>query len=265
MCRTGASGGSVPTGCMLLSDEAAGLLPGEFRRAGSGKGEQSAPAHGDDMAPPSGHGLLPMLVLGTFALGRLTRGQENSTLIFTRENTIRNCSCSADVRDCDDSLASLVCSCKTVLPRAAPPTSYSGHLTVWFTDTSALGLLLNFTRVRDLKLSLCGSNTLPPGYLAVCGLQRLRVSAVAKPPSPEQSLLVRGGGDRGPGDRPVSLRTGRHACTYVSFLDVTLFNRASSLKSYSIENVAASSLPNFSPFKNVPLLSNDSYVVTFIY
>lgn len=219
------------------------------------------------MAPPAGHGLLPVLVLGTFALDRFARGQENGTLIFTKENAIRSCSCSAGVRDCDYSLANLMCSCHTVSPFAAEPTSYSGHLTVWFTDTSALGLLLNFTWVRDLKLSLCGTNTLPTEYLAVCGLKRLRVHSEAKHPSPEQSLLLRSGGDSGPREQPVLSHTGQHTCRYVSFLDMTLFNRASSLKSYSIENVAgtANNFPDFSPFKSFPILSNNSYVVTFIY
>lgn len=219
------------------------------------------------MAPPSGHSLLLICVLGIFALDCFTRGQKNSTLIFTRENTIRKCSCSADIQDCDYSLASLMCSCKTVLPFAVERTSYSGRLTIWFTDTSALGLLLNFTLVQDLKLSLCSTNTLPTEYLAICGLKRLRINTEAKHPSPEQSLLIRSGGEHDPREQPLSLHTGWQTCMYVSFLDMALFNRESSLKSYSIENVAsiANNFPYFSHFKTFPVLSNKSYVVTFIY
>ncbi|XP_058379007.1 uncharacterized protein C21orf62 homolog [Diceros bicornis minor] len=219
------------------------------------------------MAPPSGHSPFLISALGIFVLGCFTRGQKNSTLIFTKENTIRNCSCSADIRDCDYSLANLMCSCKTVLPFAVERTSYNGRLTIWFTDTSALGLLLNFTQVRDLKLSLCSTNTLPTEYLAICGLKRLRVSTEAKRPSPEQSLLIHDGGESAPREKPMLLHKGWQACMYISFLDMALFNRESSLKSYSIENVAsiANNFPHFSYFKTFPFLSNRSYVVTVIY
>ncbi|XP_066222032.1 exosomal polycystin-1-interacting protein [Saccopteryx leptura] len=216
---------------------------------------------GTRMAPPSGHSLLLISMLGILVLDHLTRGQ-NSTLIFTKENIIRNCSCPVDIQDCDYSLASLLCSCKTALLWATEPLSYSGHLTVWFTDASALGLLLNFTLVQDLKLSLCSANTLPTAYLAICGLKRLRINTEAKHPVPEQSLLIHSE----PREKPM-WHTGWQSCTYVSFLDMALFNRESSLRSYSIENVAniANNFPSFSDLKTFPILSNKSYVVTFIY
>ncbi|XP_012301714.2 polycystin-1-interacting protein 1 [Aotus nancymaae] len=219
------------------------------------------------MAPPPRHCLLLISALGVFALNRVTRGQKNSTLIFTKENTIRNCSCSADIRDCDYSLANLMCSCKTVLPLTVERTSYNGHLTIWFTDTSALGRLLNFTLVQDLKLSLCSTNTLPTEYLAICGLKRLRINMEAKHPFPEQSLFIHSGGDGDSRDKPMWLHKGWQPCMYISFLDMALFNRDSSLKSYSIENVTsiANNFPDFSYFKTFPMPSNKSYVVTFIY
>lgn len=201
-------------------------------------------------------------MLGTLALGRLSRGRPSSTLIFTRADTVRECSCPAAMRDCDYSLASLLCRCRAALPAAGEPASYSGHLTVWFTDSSALGLLLNFTLVRDLKLSLCSASTLPTQYLAVCGLQRLRVHTEAKRPAPEQSLLLQGAPGAGP-----TRHSGWQPCADVSFLDMALFNRASSLRAYSVENVAniARHFPYFSHFGTFPSLSNKSYVVTFIY
>ncbi|XP_077621548.1 exosomal polycystin-1-interacting protein [Crocuta crocuta] len=219
------------------------------------------------MAPPSGHSLLLTSALGLLVLDCFTGGQKNSTLIFTKENTIRNCSCAADVRDCDYSLANLMCSCNTVLPAAIEQASYNDRLTIWFTDASALGLLLNFTLVRDLKLSLCGPNTLPTEYLAICGLKRLRISTEAQRPAPDQSLLIDHGRENEPREKPVRLPRGWQTCMYVSFLDMALFNRKSSLKAYSIENVAntANSLPHFSYFETFPILSNKSYVVTFIY
>ncbi|XP_003797113.1 uncharacterized protein C21orf62 homolog [Otolemur garnettii] len=219
------------------------------------------------MARPPGHCLLLICALGIFVGNHFAAGQRNSTLIFTRENTIRNCSCSADIRDCDYSLANLMCSCKTVLPFAVEQTSYSGHLTIWFTDTSVLGRLLNFTLVQDLKLSLCSTNTLPTEYLAICGLKRLRVNTEAKQPFPEQSLLVHSGADSDSKLQPMSLGKGWQTCMYVTFLDMALFNRDSSLRAYSIENVAsiANNFPDFSYFKTFPMPSNQSYVVTFIY
>ncbi|KFO21606.1 uncharacterized protein C21orf62 homolog [Fukomys damarensis] len=231
------------------------------------KQEEHAGPHWAGMALPSRHCLLLIGALGIFALDCFTKGQKNSTLIFTKENTIRNCSCSADIRDCDYSLANLMCSCKTILPFAAERTSYKGHLTIWFTDSSVLGRLLNFTPVQDLKLSLCSSNTLPTEYLAVCGLKRLRISTEAKYPFPEQSLLIHSGGDSDSPATPTSSHKGWEACMYISFLDVALFNRDSSLKSYSIENIAsiANDLPDFSHFKAFPMPNNKSYVVTIIY
>ncbi|XP_008066649.1 uncharacterized protein C21orf62 homolog [Carlito syrichta] len=219
------------------------------------------------MALPPRYCLFLLGMLGIFALNYLTQGQTNSTLIFTKENTIRNCSCSADIRDCDYSLANLMCSCKTVLPFAVEQASYDGRLTIWFTDTFTLGRLLNFTLVQDLKLSLCSTNTLPTEYLAICGLKRLRISTEAKQPFPEQSLLIHSGGNSDFKEKPTSLHRGWQTCLYVSFLDMALFNRGSSLKSYSIENVAstANNFPGFSYFKSFPGSSNKSYVVTFIY
>ncbi|KAI5933550.1 exosomal polycystin-1-interacting protein [Manis javanica] len=219
------------------------------------------------MAPPSGPSLLLISTLSIFTLNSFTRGQKNSTLIFTKENTIRNCSCSADIRDCDYSLANLMCSCKTVLPFAGERASYSGHLTIWFTDTSALGLLLNFTLVRDLKLSLCSTNTLPTEYLAICGLRRLRINTEAKQSSLEQSLLLYSSGENETREKPMLLHKDWQTCMYISFLDMALFNRESSLKSYSIENVAsiANKFPSFSYFNTFPVLRNKGYVVTFIY
>ncbi|XP_073928887.1 exosomal polycystin-1-interacting protein [Castor canadensis] len=210
--------------------------------------------------------LLLISALGFFALDHFTKGQKNSTLIFTKENIIRNCSCPADIRDCDYSLANLMCSCKTVLPFTVEQTSYSGHLTIWFTDISVLGHLLNFTLVQDLKLSLCSPNTLPTEYLAICGLKRLRINTEAKHPFPEQSLLIHSSRDDNSREKQMSHK-GWQACTFISFLDMALFNRDSSLKSYSVENISniASDFPDFSYFKTFPMPSNESYVVTVIY
>ncbi|XP_051047824.1 uncharacterized protein C21orf62 homolog [Phodopus roborovskii] len=213
------------------------------------------------MTPPSSLCLLLLGAVGIFAPGHFTKGQKNSTLIFTKGNAIWNCSCPVDIRDCDYSLANLVCSCKSVLPFATEQTSYHDDLTIWFTDAATLGRLLEFTLVQDLKLSLCGSNTLPTKYLALCGLKRLRINAEAKHPSREQSLLIH---SRRQGS---SSYKGCQACVFISVLDMALFNRDSSLKSYSIDNISslAGDFPGFPYFKTSPMPNNKSYVVTIIY
>ncbi|XP_006886858.1 PREDICTED: uncharacterized protein C21orf62 homolog [Elephantulus edwardii] len=218
------------------------------------------------MTQSSVHCSLLISAMGMFALSYFTKGQENTTLIFTKESTIRNCSCSADIQDCDYSLANLMCSCKTILPFAIEQTSYHGRLTIWFTDTSALGLLLNFTLVQDLKLSLCSTNTLPAEYLAIWGLKTLRINTEAKHPLPEQSLLIYKGKSEAK-EKPESLQNDWQTSRYISFLDTALFNKDSSLKSYSIENVSSiiNNFPYFSYFETIPIPSNKSYVVTFIY
>ncbi|KAM7133125.1 LOW QUALITY PROTEIN: exosomal polycystin-1-interacting protein [Molossus nigricans] len=207
------------------------------------------------MARPPGHSLLCSARWASWHRPR--RPGPGSTLIFTKEGAVRKCGGPAAVRDCDYSLASLLCSCPAALP-VGEPASYSGHLTVWFADSSALGLLLNFTLARDLKLSLRSASPLPTEYLAVRGLEGLRIHTEAT--RPDQSLLLHSA----PGERPTA--AGWQPCADVSFLDVALFHGVS-LRSYSVENVGsiAGHFPYFSHFGTFPSLSNKSYVVTFIY
>lgn len=221
------------------------------------------------MAFPSGHGLLLVSLLGVLTLGDLSGGQ-SSTLIFTKNNTVQNCSCSAEVRDCDYVLASILCSC------AAPSSLEEGGqrprdrhpLTVWFTDASRLGPLLNFTQVQDLKLCLCGTTSPPPAVLAVCGLRRLRVTAEVWRPSPEQSLLIREDQPTGGTRQPAQGLPRQQPCGDISFVDMALFNRDSTpLKSYSVTNVTSltGDLPNLSLSEALPIPKHSSYIVTFIY
>ncbi|XP_003763481.2 uncharacterized protein C21orf62 homolog [Sarcophilus harrisii] len=219
------------------------------------------------MALPFGQHLLLMSFFGFFAYSSFVRGEKNNTLIFTKENTIRNCSCSADIRDCDYNLANLMCTCKTVLPYTIEQASYDSDLTIWFTDITALGFLLNFTLVRDLKLSLCSTTILPTEYLTIWGLKRLRINTEVKDQFPEQSLLIHTSDDSDFKEDKPKLPTDRQTFLYVSFLDTALFNGESSLKSYSIENVVSitNNFPYLSYFKMFSIPSNKSYIVTFIY
>ncbi|XP_038622275.1 uncharacterized protein C21orf62 homolog [Tachyglossus aculeatus] len=223
----------------------------------------------EPMARPANSLLLLLLLLFLLSFfgsgGRSSRAHAagNGTLLFARENTVRNCSCPVAVRDCDYGLANLLCSCRTVLPSATGPASYGSGLTIWFTDATGLAALLNFTAVRELKLSLCGPSTLPAEFLAIRGLRSLRVSAGDRRLR-ERSLLIHGSGDQSPeGDQPRE----RRRLSYISFLDTALFNGNSSLKSYSVDNIAgiADSFPRLPYLRVLAEPSNRSYVITFIY
>ncbi|XP_032867246.2 uncharacterized protein C21orf62 homolog [Tyto alba] len=211
--------------------------------------------------------LILAVFLGIHITGSFVRSQKNHTLIFTKENTIRNCSCSVDIRDCDYCLANLMCNCKTVLPSTMEKNTYTSHLTIWFTDTSVLEMLLNFTRVWDLKLSFCGTTLLPTEYLAIWGLRKLRANKI-KGRFPEQSVTIHSSSSRNEKeDSLVVHNKDRQMPVYISFLDTSLFNGYSLLKSYSVENI--SSITEYFPsllYSDVFSTSdNKSYVVTFIY
>ncbi|KAM6310331.1 exosomal polycystin-1-interacting protein [Aegotheles albertisi] len=204
--------------------------------------------------------------LGIHITGGFVKSQKNHTLIFTKENTIRNCSCSVDIRDCDYCLANLMCNCKTVLPSTMEKTTYNSHLTIWFTDTSMLEMLLNFTKVWDLKLSFCGTTPLPTEYLAIWGLRKLRVNKV-KGQFPEQSVTIYSSSNNKKEDSLVVHNKDRQVLVYISFLDTSLFNGYSLLKSYSVENVSSITehFPSLLYPDVFPTSDNKSYVVTFIY
>lgn len=194
------------------------------------------------------------------------RSQKNHTLIFTKENTIRNCSCFVAIRDCDYCLANLMCNCKTALPSTMEKTTYNSHLTIWFTDTSVLEMVLNFTRVWDLKLSFCGTTPLPTEYLAIWGLRKLRVNKV-KGRFPEQSVTICGSSNNDKEDLLEVHNKDRQMLAHISFLDTSLFNGYSLLKSYSVENIS-SIMKHFPSLLYSDVFStsdNESYVVTFIY
>ncbi|KAM4047698.1 exosomal polycystin-1-interacting protein isoform 2-T2 [Anomaloglossus baeobatrachus] len=205
--------------------------------------------------------LLFLLVFLDFCIIEHLVQSQNHTLIFSKDNNFRNCSCSYDIQSCDYSLANLMCNCKTIaLPKnkTGSRLSYNGDLTIWFSDTITLGRLVNFTYVQNLKLSLCGASTLPTEYLAILGLRYLRVQAET---IQEQSLII----------THCSIRDGlcRAPTTptfHISYLDTSLFNGLPLLKSYSVENVSSikEEFPNL-PFSNLISATNKSYIVTLIY
>ncbi|XP_077198687.1 exosomal polycystin-1-interacting protein [Paroedura picta] len=203
-----------------------------------------------------------------FCVDCFVQGQKNNTLIFTKENTIRNCTCPDDIgdNDCDYSLANLICNCKTVLPNTIEKTYYN-NLTIWFTDTATLGMLLNLTAVHDLKLSLCGSVPLSSEYLTIWGLQRLQIKRDRNGQLPDQSLTIFGSYDKNTQDKVKVQCKGRQKITYISILYTSLFNRYSPLKAYSVENISniADHFPSLPYSDNFSTTNNKRYVITFIY
>ncbi|XP_054831067.1 uncharacterized protein C21orf62 homolog [Eublepharis macularius] len=195
-------------------------------------------------------------------------GQKNNTLIFTKENTIRNCTCPDDIgnSDCDYSLANLICNCKTVLPYTIDKTYYN-NLTIWFTDTAMLGMLLNFTAVYDLKLSLCGSIPLSTEYLTIWGLRQLQIKMELNGQLQEHSLTIFSSYDNEVQDKLEVQYKGRQIITYISVLYTSLFNSYTPLKSYSVENISniTDHFPSLPYSDNFLTTNNKSYVITFIY
>ncbi|XP_075054325.1 exosomal polycystin-1-interacting protein [Mixophyes fleayi] len=212
--------------------------------------------------------LLFLLGFLSFCIIKNLVHSQNHTLIYPKDNNnIRNCSCYSDTLDnCNYNQANLMCNCKTtVLPknRTGSRLIYNGDLTVWFSDISTLGKLVNFTFVHNLKLLLCGATTLPTEYLAILGLRRLRVQVNG---TQEQSLNIHKSGDQRAKDRRCQVSGEKTSPFHLSYLDTSLFNGLPLLKSYSVENVSSitEKFPNL-PFSNVISATNKSYFVTLIY
>ncbi|XP_056146025.1 uncharacterized protein C21orf62-like [Lampris incognitus] len=197
----------------------------------------------------------------------------NTTLLFDSGlpgSSLRNCSCSTHVRDCDEALANLLCNCHTVPRSALPPAGLreSERLTVWFRDPWVLQELLNRSTVGHLHLSFCGENLLDTQYLALFGLRTLRIySATPGAPHASQEITVSpvagGMADEmpfstypldleplSPSSIPSSSITSS-SVLHVTFLDVALLNGLSALKAYSVVGPAVPTLPQ--QFPNLPL------------
>ncbi|XP_030642477.1 uncharacterized protein C21orf62 homolog [Chanos chanos] len=186
----------------------------------------------------------------------------NNTLVFdsvAHGNSLRNCSCASAVRDCDEALANLLCSCRTVPRSSLPPgglrvNSGAGDLTVWVRDPWVLRELLNGSEVPELHLSLCAATPLdgPDRYLALFGLRKLRVHTSARGAQhPEQALNI----SFGPGnmeEEGEGVFSGGGPTLHVSFLDVSVLNGASTLKAYSVSGPPVPSLTRHFPNLALP-------------
>ncbi|XP_010904282.1 uncharacterized protein C21orf62 [Esox lucius] len=211
-----------------------------------------------------------------------TASPANRTLLFdSASNGLRNCSCPAPIRDCDEALANIRCGCRTV-PRsdlARGGLREEGGLTVWFTNPWVLAELLNGSTVADLRLSFCGAGRVshPGRYLALRGLRRLSLYSAARGAvHPEQALTIATGfGDTGGvgslSSPAPSSASSSSAVLHMSILDVSVLNGLSPLKAYSVSAPPLLALPqhfpHLPPFQDpyTPQDRQKDTLLTFIY
>lgn len=179
----------------------------------------------------------------------------NATLLFDTGapgDSLRNCSCPAPVPDCDEDLANSLCSCHSVLRSALPPAGLRepGGLTVWLKESWVLEELLNRSTVGHLQLSFCGVNPLDSKYLALLGLQTLRIhSAAPGAPYPNQEITIN------PSSSPDSPGSSSSSSPiiHMTFLDVAVLNGLSALKAYSVVGPPLPALSQHFPHLALPL------------
>ncbi|XP_038132139.1 uncharacterized protein C21orf62-like [Cyprinodon tularosa] len=164
----------------------------------------------------------------------------NTTLLFDSGNSLRNCSCSAPVQDCNEALANSRCRCHTVTRLALPRSGLRqpGSLAVWVRELWMLEKLLNSSMVFHLQLSFCGVKPLQSQQLVLLGLQTLRVhSAVPGAPYPSQGIRV----------SPLASEPDSSSFHHMTFIDVEVLNGLSALKAYSIIGPPPHTISQFFP------------------
>ncbi|XP_041066615.1 uncharacterized protein C21orf62-like [Carcharodon carcharias] len=192
----------------------------------------------------------------------------NHTLIFQKESNFRNCSCFSSIPDCSIALANLACNCKTVyskdINKASPNFSYGNELVVWVSDIATVGLLLNYSSIPNLRLSLCSRNAVLTEYLIIFGLKNLCVTNPEANAYPLQNITIY---NTAGAAVKSSLQNNIGFSFYISFLNMALLNGDSKLKAYSVPNVTniAEYFPDLQyDITSLPSEANSSFV-TFIY
>uniref|UniRef100_A0A667YH61 Uncharacterized protein n=1 Tax=Myripristis murdjan TaxID=586833 RepID=A0A667YH61_9TELE len=156
-------------------------------------------------------------------------------------HSLRNCSCSTPIQECDEALANLLCSCRTVPRSALPPAGLRepGSLIVWLKETWILEELLNRSMIGHLHLSFCGINPLDSQYLALIGLQTLRIhSSLSSSASTSSSSSFSSSSSSSPPSSSIF---------HMTVLDVAALNGLSALKAYSVVGPPISTLSQHFP------------------
>lgn len=189
----------------------------------------------------------------------------NSTLLFTGGApgfNLRNCSCSAPVRDCDEALANAVCKCRTVLRSSLPPAGLRepGQLTIWVKEVWLLEELLNSSLVHHLQLSFCGVTPVDSRFLVLADLQTLRITA-PEAPYTRQEITI-------PPSEMEAVSSNSSSSFRLTLLDAALLNGLSAMKAYTVVGPPASSLPQLFPHLPLPRTpppSGQNLLMTFVY
>lgn len=164
----------------------------------------------------------------------------NSTLLFdggAPGHNLWNCSCSAPVQDCSEAQAGARCRCHAVLRSALPPAGLRapGRLTVWVKEPWVLEELLNGSAVGHLRLAFCGLKPMDSRYVALLGLQTLRIhSAVPGAPYPDQEITVSPSAGLAAELRALPFDLSSSSSFHMTFLDVAALSGLSRLKAYTV-------------------------------
>lgn len=181
----------------------------------------------------------------------------NTTLLFdigAPGYNLRNCSCSTPVRDCNEALANALCRCHTVLRSALPPAGLRepGRLTVWVKELWVLEELLNRSMIGHLRLSFCGIKPIDGQYVALLGLQTLRIhSAAPEAPYPDQEITI--SPSAGVAAELEAVSADFSSSLHVTFLDVAVLNGLSALKAYTVVGPPAHTFSQHFPHLASPL------------
>ncbi|XP_056909989.1 uncharacterized protein C21orf62-like isoform X2 [Takifugu flavidus] len=195
----------------------------------------------------------------------------NTTLLFTSAApglNLRNCSCSAPVRDCDEALANSLCRCRTVLRSSLPPAGLwvSEQLTVWVKEVLLLEELLNRSVVHHLQLSFCGIQPVDSRILALLGVRTLRITAPEAPYSRQEITIAPSAGL----SAEIETASSNASTFHLTLLDVALFNGLSAMKAYTVVGPAADTLSQHFPhlpFPDTPPSGEprQNLLLTFVY
>ncbi|KAG8000865.1 protein C21orf62-like protein [Nibea albiflora] len=181
----------------------------------------------------------------------------NTTLLFDSGApgyNLRNCSCSTPIQDCNEALANSLCRCHTVLRTTLPPAGVRepGRLTVWVKELWILEELVNRSMAGHLRLSFCGIKPIDSQYLALLGLQTLRIhSAAPEAPYPNQEITV--SPTAGVAAELEALSFDSSSPFHVTFLDVAVLNGLSALKAYTVVGPPAHTLSEHFPHMALPI------------
>uniref|UniRef100_A0A8C7WTV0 Uncharacterized protein n=1 Tax=Oryzias sinensis TaxID=183150 RepID=A0A8C7WTV0_9TELE len=193
---------------------------------------------------------LPWCWLILLSSAPLCINSSNITLLFSSppySQSLRNCSCSAAVQDCDELLADSLCQCRSILRSSLSPGGlrHPGPLHVWFTELWLVEELLNASTVFHLSWSFCGAEPLPSQQVLLLGLRTLRIHSTAPGASyPTQEIrLFPSSGARGVDLPPPS---------HISLVDVEVFKGLSPLKAYTVVGPPAAAVSQHFPLLVLP-------------